>query len=106
MRLLFDNGTPAPLRRHMGDHVIDTAAQRGWATLANGVLLDNAEQAGYEVLVTTDQSMQYQQNMSGRRIGIVVLMDPRWPFVRLRTADIRAAINTVRPGEVREVPIR
>ena len=106
MRLLFDNGTPAPLRRHLGDHVIHTAAQRGWATLANGVLLENAEQAGYEVLVTTDQSMQYQQNMLGRRIGIVVLMDPRWPFVRLRTVDIRAAINAVRPGEVREVPIR
>ena len=58
MRLLFDNGTPAPLRRHLGDHVIHTAAQRGWATLANGLLLDNAEQAGYEVLVTTDQSMR------------------------------------------------
>ena len=49
--------------------------------------------------------MKYQQNMSSRRIGIVVLMNPRWPFVQLRTADIRTAINTVQPGEVREVPI-
>ena len=105
MRLLFDNGTPAPLRHHLGDHVIHTAAQLGWATLVNGVLLDNAEEAGYEVLVTTDQSMRYQQNLSERHIGIVVLMNPRWSFVRLRTADIRAAINAVRPGEVREVPI-
>ena len=100
MRLLFDNGTPAPLRRHFGDHAIHTAAQLGWATLSNGELLDRAEAAGYEVLITTDQ------NMSDRGIGIVVLMDSRWPYVRLRTADIRAAINAVKPGETREVPIR
>ena len=97
MRLLFDNGTPAPLRRHLGDHAIQTAAQFGWATLSNGELLDRAEAAGYEVLITTDQN---------RRIGIVVLMDSRWPYVRLRTADIRAAIKAVKPGEAREVPIR
>ena len=106
MRLLFDNGTPAPLRRHLGDHAIHTAAQLGWATLSNGELLDRAEAAGYEVLITTDQNMRYQQNLSGRDIGIVVLMDSRWPYVRLRTADICAAINAVKPGETREVPIR
>ena len=106
MRLLFDNGTPAPLRRHLGDHAIQTAAQFGWATLSNGELLDRAEAAGYEVLITTDQNMRYQQNLSDRRIGIVVLMDSRWPYVRLRTADIRAAIKAVKPGEAREVPIR
>ena len=106
MRLLFDNGTPAPLRRHLGDHAIHTAAPLGWATLSNGELLDRAEAAGYEVLITTDQNMRYQQNVSDRGIGIVVLMDSRWPYVRLRTADIRAAINAVKPGETREVPIR
>ena len=105
MRLLFDNGTPAPLRRHLGDHTIHTAARLGWADLANGDLLDMAEEAGYEVLITTDQSMRYQQNMSSRRIGIVVLTNPRWPFVRLRTAAIRAAVNAVQPGEVQEVLI-
>ena len=105
MRLLFDNGTPAPLRRHLGDHTIHTAAQLGWAALANGDLLDRAEEADYQVLITTDQSMSYQQNMSNRRLGIVVLMNPRWPFVRLHTADIRTAVNAVQPGEVREVHI-
>ena len=74
--------------------------------MSNGELLDRAETAGYEVLITTDQNMRYQQNLSGRGIGIVVLMDSRWPYVRLRTADIRAAINSVTPGETREVPIR
>ena len=105
MRLLFDNGTPAPLRRHLGDHTIHTAAQLGWARLVNGDLLDSAEEANYEVLITTDQSMRFQQNISNRRIGIVVLMNPRWPFVRLCTAQIRVAVNAVQPGEVREVPI-
>ena len=103
---MFDNGTPAPLRRHLGDHTVHTAARLGWATLPNGDLLDRAEEAGYEVLITTDQSMKYQQNLAGRRIGIVVLMDSRWPYVRLRTADIRSAINAVQLGEVREVRIQ
>ena len=105
MKLPFDNGTPAPLRRHLGDHIIHTAAHLGWANLTNGDLLDSAEEAGYEVLITTDQSMRYQQNLSGRQIGIVVLLNPRWPLVRLCTAEIRAAIYAVQPGEVREVPI-
>ena len=105
MKLLFDNGTPAPLRRHLGDHIIHTAARLGWANLTNGDLLDSAEEAGYEVLITTDQSMRHQQNLSGRQIGIVVLLNPRWPLVRLCTAEIRTAIYAVQPGEVQEVPI-
>ena len=105
MRLLLDHGTPVPLRRHLGDHEIHTAAQLGWATLANDDLLDRAEEAGYEVLITTDQSIRFQQNLAGRGIGIVVLMEARWPYVRLRTADIREAIEAVQSGEAREVPI-
>ena len=67
MRLLFDNGTPAPLRRHFGDHAIHSAAQLGWATLSNGELLDRAEAAGYEVLITTDQRELYPiLNRTGR----------------------------------------
>ena len=105
MKLLFDNGTPAPLRRHLGDHIIHTAARMGWANLRNGDLLDRAEENGYEVLITTDQSIRYQQNLTGRTIGIVVLMNPRWPFVRLCTLEIREALYKVHAGEVVEVPI-
>ena len=87
-------------------HVVHfTSAFYSWANLTNGELLDSAKEAGYEVLITTDQSMRYQQNLSGRQIGIVVLLHPRWPLVRLCTAEIRAAIYAVQPGEVREVPI-
>ena len=106
MKLLFDQGTPAPLRNRLPAHSVDTLAERGWSEKDNGELLDLAEREGYEVLVTTDRSMRHQQNMTGRRIGIVVLLSANWPQVRLRTADIDRAIETVRPGEIVEVPIR
>ena len=106
MRILFDQGTPAPLRRHLGDHAVDTVAERGWSELGNGDLIARAEDVGYDVLVTTDQNMRYQQNLTGRRLAIVVLLSTAWPYVRLHTGEIRSALNEVRPGEFREVPIR
>ena len=105
MKILFDHGTPAPLRRHLPEHSVDRSAERGWEWLENGELIQRAEEDGYEVIVTTDQSMRYQQNLAGRRLAIVVLMATAWPRVRHRTAAIRAAIEEVRPGELREVPI-
>ena len=60
MRILFDQGTPVPLRRYLTSHVVDTAFERGWATLHNGELLDVAEQEGYDLLMTTDQNLRYQ----------------------------------------------
>ena len=74
MRILFDKGTPRPLRRRLFGHDVETSVERGWDTLANGVLMDRAEEAGFEVLITTDQSIRYQQNMSNRQIAVVVLM--------------------------------
>ncbi|MXX34904.1 MAG: hypothetical protein F4107_04955 [Gemmatimonadetes bacterium] len=105
MRILFDQGTPAPLRRHLGDHEVDTVAERGWSELVNGDLIARAEDAGYDVIVTTDQNMRHQQNLTGRRLAIVVLLSTAWPYVRLRTEEIREALAQVRPGEFREVPI-
>lgn len=105
MKLLFDNGTPAPLRRHLGDHIIHTAARMGWANFRNGDLLDRGEENSYEVLITTDQNIRYQQNLTGRIIDIVVLMNPWWPFVRLCAVATREALYTVHAGEVMEVPI-
>ena len=104
MKLLFDQGTPAPLRRHLQEHTVDTLAEKGWSDKSNGE--DLAERERYEVLVTTDQSLQYQQQLAGRQIGVVVLLSTNWQQVRLRTREIRQAISAVRPGEVVEVPIR
>lgn len=105
MRILFDQGTPAPLRRHLGDHTVDTVAERGWSELGNGELLERAESEGYDILVTTDQNMRHQQNIAGRRLAVVVLLSTAWPYVRLRTEEIRSALNDVRVGEFRDVTI-
>lgn len=105
MKILFDHGTPAPLRRDLHGHTVDTAAEKGWDSLLNGELLDRAEQEGYEVLITTDQSMRHQQNLAGRRLAIIVLLRTAWPYVRLRIEDIRAAVAEAQPGELKEVSI-
>lgn len=105
MRILFDQGTPAPLRRHLRPHPVDTTAERGWSMISNGDLLKCAEEDGYDVFVTTDQSIRYQQNLTGRRIGIVVLMATSWPRAQQRIPEIFAAVNSVVGGGYEEVVI-
>ena len=105
MKILFDHGTPAPLRGHVPEHTVDTAAEKGWAELSNGDLLDQAESEEYELLITTDQSIRYQHNLGRRRLAIIVLRSNRWPDVLLRVDDIRAALERIQPGELREVEI-
>ena len=106
MKLLFDQGTPAPLRNFLSDHSVDTLVERGWSDKDNGELLELAEREGYEVLVTTDQSLRYQQNLDDRQIGIVVLLATNWHDVRRRTREIDQTVAAVRPGEVIEVSVR
>ena len=108
MRILFDNGTPRQLRRRLFDHEVETAQERGWDALSNGDLLDRSEEAGFEVLITTDQGIRYQQNMSNRRVAVIVLMNTSWQHIARRTEAIRSALVEIQPGEVREVyiPVR
>ena len=105
MKVLFDHGTPRPLRQHLIGHESDTAADNGWETLRNGELIDKAEQEGYEVLITTDQKLRYQQNLARRRLATIVLLKNNRPRVQLMTGEIRAALEGIQPGELREVPI-
>ena len=104
MRILFDVNIPEPLRSYFAEDSVDTANEKGWARVRNGNLLDNAEKDGYEVLITADQNMRYQQNMASRQLAVIVLLSNRWPRVQLRIEDIRAALEGMDPGEVREVP--
>jgi hypothetical protein len=71
--ILFDHGTPKGLVRALSEHTIHTAQSRGWAALTNGALLDAAEGAGFQVLLTTDRRIRHQQNLAARRIALVVL---------------------------------
>ena len=105
MRVLFDHGIPVPLRDYLSEHAVDTAVDRGWSELSNGELLEHADREGYPVLITSDQSIRHQQNLSRRRIAIGVLLSNRWPRVRLRIEEIRAAVDGMEPGEVKEVAI-
>jgi len=79
MRVLFDQGAPESLRKSLTLHDVSTAYERGWSELRNSALLETAEREGYEVLVTTDTSLQQQQNLINRRVGIVVLLSTSWP---------------------------
>ena len=99
MFVLLDQGTPVPLRQFLSGHTVRTAAEQQWATLENGRLLDAAEAAGFELLVTTDKNMPYQQNLAGRRIAVVILGTPRWPIVRLHAQRVVDAVNAATSGQ-------
>lgn len=105
MRILFDQGTPVPLRQSLTQHEVATAYERGWAKLKNGELLDAAENEGFAVLVTTDANLKYQQNLSARHIAIVVLTSTSWPRIRRAISAVVRAINEVSEGSYTEVEI-
>jgi predicted nuclease of predicted toxin-antitoxin system len=106
MLVLFDNGTPRTLARYLIDHhAVTEARARGWEELENGELLTLAEAAGFEVLVTTDKNLGYQQNLAGRKIAIVVLGLGRWSVMKRYVAQIVAAVNAATPGSFAEVEI-
>ena len=106
MRLLFDQGTPVPLRAHLSGHTIDTIYELGWSTLKNGALLAAAEQANYDILLTTDQQLRFQQNLTatvGRRLAVLVLKATSWPRIRAHVALVQYAIDNSNPGSYTEV---
>lgn len=105
MRVLFDQGVPAPLRHHLPAHRVETAYERGWSDLRNGDLLQAAEAAGFEVFVTTDRSLRHQQNLSDRKLSVVVLLSTSWPRIRAAIDDVQAAIERALDSGYQEVPI-
>lgn len=104
MRLLFDQGTPVPLRRSFEPHEVATAFERGWAALQNGALLSAAEEQGFELFVTTDKNLRYQQDLTTRRIAIMVLWTTSWPDLRPHAVAVAAAGLAMHPGEYRDLP--
>jgi len=103
MKILFDQGTPVPLRRSLPAHSVTTAFEQGWSDLENGKLLDAAEQSGFELMVTTDSNLQYQQNLTERRIAIIVLRSTSWPRIQKSTTAIQAAIDRASVGTYEEI---
>lgn len=106
MLVLFDNGTPRNLARYLIDrHTVTEARARGWEELENGELLTAAEAAGFEVILTTDRNLQYQQNLAGRKIAVVALGKGRWTLIKPHVAKVIAAVNAAIPGSYAEVEI-
>jgi len=105
MKILFDQCTPVPLRRHLHPHLVDTCAERGWSTLQNGDLLDQAESDEYEVFISTDLNLKHQQNLTSRRIRILVLTTPSWPKIRKKVHKVRDALESLDQGGYAEVEI-
>ena len=103
--MLFDQGTPVPLRRYLLDHHVETAFERGWSNLRNGALLDRAEAEDFELLITTDQSLRHQQNLAARRLSVLVLLSTSWPRIEARVDRIVAVIERIAPSQCVEVPI-
>jgi len=105
MRIIFDQATPVPIRPYLEGHTVRTAAQQGWDKLKNGDLLNAAEAAGFDVLLTTDKNIRYQQNLGGRKIAIVVLGRQQWPQLHPHVQLVVEAVNAATPGTYAEVEI-
>jgi hypothetical protein len=105
MLILFDHGTPKGLASALPGHMIVTAQSRGWDRLNNGALLNAADEAALDVLLTTDRN-RYQQNLAGRKIALVVLTGTtKWSRVRLHLERVAAVVNAATPGSYTEVEI-
>jgi hypothetical protein len=99
VKILFDQGTPVPLRHALKRHVVVTAHEMDWARLANGALIEAAEAHQFEVLVTTDKNLRYQQNLTERKIAIFVLPYASWPRLQNHTDALAMAITALSPGD-------
>ena len=106
MLVLFDHGTPKGPAHALPGHTIYTAQAKGWGTLSNGALLNAADAVAFDLLLTTDRRIRYQQNLAVRRIALVVLTgSTRWSRVRRHVDRIAAAVASATPGSYFEVEI-
>ncbi len=105
MLILFDHGTPRGLARGLQGHTVKEARAQGWDTLSYGELLKAAEEAGFDVLLTTDTNLPHQQNLGKRKLAVVILSKNRWSLVRLMMEQIANAVNDAKPGSCTVVSI-
>jgi len=105
VRVLFDQGTPTPLRHLSAAREVITAYERGWSAQKNGEPLAAAEMEGFEVLVSTDTNLKYQQNLSARSIAIVVLRSTSWPRIKAAADLVVSAVDAATRGTSAEVAI-
>jgi hypothetical protein len=99
LRILFDKNVPIGVRRFLLDHYVRTVVEMRWhPQLENGELLNVAETSGFDVMVTSDQNIRYQQNLAGRKLALVVIGSNIWPVVRNHGPAITAKVGAATPG--------
>jgi hypothetical protein len=105
MLILFDHGTPAPIRAFLEGHTTKRTQDLEWDRLTNGELLAAAEEAGFDLLLTTDKNIRYQQNLTSRKIAIVVIGNAQWPVLRPHIHRVVEAVNAAGAGSYIELDI-
>src|SRR5580658_8072121 len=105
MRIILDESVPQKLRLLIEGHTVVTVAFQGWSGFKNGALLAEAEEAGFELFITADQEISYQQNLSGRKMACLVLSTNNWDRIKAGLGWVLAAIVEVKPGTYAEVEI-
>jgi hypothetical protein len=97
MKILFDQGTPAPLRHALTGHTTRTAYEMSWTQLGNGALL-RAAAAEFDALVTTDKNLRHQQNLAMTGLAILILPTTSWPKIRPHQALVAALLTNCGPA--------
>ncbi len=105
MRILLDQGTPSGTMARLTEHEVVEARELGWERISNGDLLKLAETAGFDVLITTDKNIRYQQNLTGRTIAILVLGNSTWRILRLHLDRVAEAVRDAKAGSYAEIVI-
>ncbi len=105
MKVLLDENLDHALRKLLGQHEVVTVTFMGWAGLKNGELLRAPENAGVQVLLTGDRTLNYEQNLAGRCLAVVVLSAIQLPIIKQNLAMIIAALNDATPGSCQNVDI-
>jgi hypothetical protein len=100
MRILLDENTPRGVRRILMGYDVRTDPEMGWAAYSNGQLLGEAEKAGFDALVTCDQNLVFQQNITGRNIAVVILSTNIWPIIRAQPQRVQHAVANASPGTI------
>jgi hypothetical protein len=103
VKVLLDENLPHLLRNNLGDHDVLTVRYKGWAGLKNGELLKTAENDGFDVFITGDQTLSYEQNLSVRRVALVVLSSIDWHILKDHLPPILAALDKATPGSFQEI---
>jgi electron transfer flavoprotein alpha/beta subunit len=103
VKVLLDENLDHALRKLLGPHEVVTVTYMGWTGLQNGALLRAAEESGMDVLLTGDQTLNYEQNLTGRRLAIVALSAIQLPILKENLAKIIAAVDAATPGTFQAV---